>query len=475
MGQEESEPIIVMMENHWSIHNRDKDRGNYLPQVLIIGAGISGLVCGRILKDTGFRVKLLEARDRIGGRIWTERSMGFPCELGASWIHGKLGNPLYKWCLNQSFEVMSIPYGGIWFYEDGIPSSHYSIIWQYKKTILGCLSIYLRYRVKQFINNSNIRYDVSVEELASFLYKNLKPQERRFLKWIVELVEAINGAPAGELSIKEVGISEIFKSNLVIKDGYDVLINDVSNGLDIETGVTVKAIEHSRKRVLVHTSKGRYTSDICVITVPLGVLKAGDIDFIPPLQSEKIMAINRIGYGGVLNKVVFTFKNRFWEKGHERITRLPEITDENNEFFGYWADFSRQSGVPCLVAFAGGAGALKMDKELSDKEIKDIAFNSLKRIFGEKVPVPDSWKITRWFSDPFSRGSYSYGSPGSSGAHRRILSEPCQNRLFFAGEATEPDNYGTVHGALLSGVREARRIHGIFCCKDEDYGRIPWR
>jgi monoamine oxidase len=316
---------------------------------------------------------------------------------------------------------------------------------------------------------------MSVKDLESIVYSKVDGKEKSFLLWIRELIEAINGAPAQKLSISEVGVSELFKANLAIDGGYGRLIQDVSRNLDIEKGVVIEAIECSSDNIHIHTTKGTYSADITVVSVPLGVLKNRKIQFIPPLSDEKVRAINRIGYGGVLNKIVLVFKERFWKRGHERLTRLPSIKGINHNLFGYWADFSRQVSIPLLVGFAGGEGAIRMDKEVPDENIRDMAVASLTEMFGKEVPTPLNYRVTRWLSDPFSLGSYSYGSYASDEGERLVLSRPHAGRVFFSGEATEPVHYGTVHGALLSGEREARRIHRIYCCKDEALKGLPWR
>ncbi|MBW2030565.1 MAG: FAD-dependent oxidoreductase [Deltaproteobacteria bacterium] len=100
----------------WSIHPNGLETKGELPRVLVLGTGMSGLVAARVLRDTGFPVRVLEARRRIGGRIWTDRSLGVPCDLGASWIHGARNNPLTRWCRSLGIETSRVPGGPLRFW-----------------------------------------------------------------------------------------------------------------------------------------------------------------------------------------------------------------------------------------------------------------------------------------------------------------------------------------------------------------------
>ena len=452
------------MSRIWKLHSKDKPKG-YLPRVVVVGAGISGLVCARILKDSGFDVLLLEARKRIGGRIWTDHSLGFSCDLGASWIHGKWGNPLVKWCKRSSYKLLSIPSGRIWFYTKGDFVPDYKMIWNYKGTILKMFA--------RFFKNRSLNGTLTLNEARSLIAQSIKPHELPLLNWVVELLEAINGAPSYELILNEIGILELFQSNLLIEGGYEKLLQEASYGLDIRKGVVVEAVEYTSRGVSFHTSEGTYGAELGIISVPIGVLKRG-IKFFPPLPDYKTNAIQKIGYGGVLNKVVFLFKERFWPSPHQRLTYLSASEKENNGF-RYWADFSSVSPLPTLMGFSNGEAAISMDLYMKEEDIYETALSSLREMFGDDLIEPSDFIITRWLSDPFSKGSYSYGKTKDDHLERHTMSHPLYNRLFFTGEATHPAHYGTVHGALLSGEREARRIHKLFCCKEEILKNLPWR
>ena len=189
------------------------------------------------------------------------------------------------------------------------------------------------------------------------------------------------------------------------------------------------------------------TADRVIVTVPLGVLKAGTITFDPPLGESKRAAIARLGFG-VLDKVVLAFSEPFWPQSPDVVglvgAQQPLPILVNGLSFG---------AGPLLVGLRGGAAA-RSRESLSDQQSVDEVRAAL------DAPAPTGALVTRWAADRYARGSYSYLAVGASPADQRALAEPATERVLFAGEATEPEHFATVHGAYLSGVREAQRILG---------------
>ena len=170
------------------------------------------------------------------------------------------------------------------------------------------------------------------------------------------------------------------------------------------------------------------------------------------MPRDKARAIAALG-SGVLNKCFLRFPRAFWD---------PEV-----ELFGWvseqrgrWAEFlnlQAYGDAPVLLGF----NAASFGREIEgweDRAVVASAMETLRLIHGAKIPEPEAWQITRWASDRFARGAYSFAAVGSGTRHRQALAEPVEERLFFAGEATHTDYPATVHGALLSGEREAERI-----------------
>jgi lysine-specific histone demethylase 1 len=193
-------------------------------------------------------------------------------------------------------------------------------------------------------------------------------------------------------------------------------------------------------------------------TVPLGVLKKGDIKFVPELPAQKKEAIQRLGFG-LLNKVVMLFPYDFWDGRIDTFGHLTEDSCQRGEFFLFYS-YSSVSGGPLLIALVAGESAVKFE-EASPMENVEKVLETLRKIFSPKgieIPNPLQAICTRWGTDRFTYGSYSYVAIGASGDDYDILAESVHDRVFFAGEATNRRYPATMHGALLSGYREAANI-----------------
>lgn len=198
---------------------------------------------------------------------------------------------------------------------------------------------------------------------------------------------------------------------------------------------------------------------MALVTVPLGVLKKGSIKFVPDLPAQKQDAIKRLGFG-LLNKVAMLFPHDFWGGEIDTFGHLTEDSSQRGEFFLFYS-YSSVSGGPLLVALVAGESAIKFEKS-SPVETVERVLDVLRGIFSPKgidVPSPLQVICTQWGSDKFTYGSYSYVGIGSAGDDYDILAESVgSGRVFFAGEATNRRYPATMHGALLSGFREAANI-----------------
>ena len=177
------------------------------------------------------------------------------------------------------------------------------------------------------------------------------------------------------------------------------------------------------------------------------MLKAGTVDFSPGLPVEKREAIARLGMG-VLNKCVLRFPHAFWPSNVDWL----EYVSETHGDWTQWISFLRAAKKPVLLGFKGADTGLEMEK-LTDEAVVASAMRVLRTIFGTKIPDPEAFQITRWASDPFAFGSYSFNALGSRPSMREVLAKPIDGRIFFAGEATEKKHFATAHGAYLSGIR----------------------
>jgi monoamine oxidase len=439
---------------------------------------MSGLVAARILQDTGFSVLVLEARDRLGGRIWTDEKIGIPCDLGASWIHGADQNPLTLWCKSLGIKPLVFPEGHIWFFNGGYGRRFSELLWKARHGIGRAFMAFFKDRSLlwmkgMFSENEDTSLGTLLGPVLSYPYRHRVNWQ--VLTWLVRMVEAVEGAPIDELSLINFDPFEYHQMNMVPEGGFAKLIQEAASGLEIQLGAPARRIVWGSDGVKVITRENTYSGDLVLISVPLGVLKCGHIQFEPGLPRQKIAAIGRIGYGGqaVLNKIVFHFSERLWPDNIGKMACLPD-DPVGCEDFHVWMDLQPLVGLPVITGFSSGRNAATLDQNTSDEEICQQALSSLRRMLSPSIPEPISYRLTRWLTDPWSRGSYSYAAVKSTNTDRQSLSEPVGGRLFFAGEAAHENHYGTVHGALLSGEREAFRIHRRYCCPQNDRSCFPW-
>ncbi len=433
------------------------------PRVLVIGAGLAGLTAARLLHDAGFEIVVLEARPRIGGRIWTDRDMfGVPCERGATWIHRAEYNPVTTLCRRMGLRVVlpSEPRSCAW-----VNGSAWPIATLVRRAWRGVaragVTFTARYAHTWLLRRLGRDVDISVEAAVHPWPQDprLSPLDRLLVSWGVGMIEAIFGAPADILTVRSLDPRELRGSNATILDGYDRLVHLLAQGLDIRLSTPVRTIVHDAHGVFLHADHAAFQGDAVIVTVPLGVLKAGIPHFDPPLGEEKQQALDRIGYGdeGVLNKICLKFPRRFWPTECDRFLLLPEDTPCRG-CFGVWIDKEHLWGAPILETFLAGHAATTWDREGRDDAVVAAALRVLRRAFPGRVPDPEAYMVTRWLSDPWARGSFAYEKVGTRDEDWEILARPINDRVYFAGEGVDRMNYGTVEGAMLTGERAARAI-----------------
>ncbi|KAJ8683363.1 hypothetical protein QAD02_019155 [Eretmocerus hayati] len=270
-----------------------------------------------------------------------------------------------------------------------------------------------------------------------------------------------------------------------MRNGYSCVPVALSEGLNIRLNTAVRVVRYSSNGVEVYAAPSRstqnnsqvYKCDAVLVTLPLGVLKdcspPGGVAFNPPLPDWKSQAIQRLGFGN-LNKVVLCFERIFWDPTANLFGHVGSTTASRGELFLFWNLYK----APVLLALVAGEAACVMEN-VSDDVIVGRCIAVLKGIFGNQVvPQPRESVVTRWRADPWSRGSYSFVSVGSSGSDYDLLAAPVappapqnhpagapqpQPRVFFAGEHTIRNYPATVHGAFLSGLREGGRIADQLC------------
>jgi len=250
-------------------------------------------------------------------------------------------------------------------------------------------------------------------------------------------------------------VEEFEGADVLFAEGFRTIVEFLASDLKIELGQVVQRIEWSPGAVRVVTQTDEFAADRVVVTLPLGVLKAQRVRFVPQLPRNKQPAIDTLGFG-VLNKCYLRFDEVFWPDDVDWM----EYISADHGAWTEWLSFQRGAGIPVLLGFHAAERGSKIET-WSDQQIVASGMQTLKTIFGGAIPEPVDYQITRWAADPYALGSYSYNSVGSTPRMRNELAAPLDNILYFAGEATERDYFGTAHGAYLSGLRVTQEIASV--------------
>lgn len=440
--------------------------------VLVLGAGVAGLAAARDLARVGLRVIVLEARDRVGGRIFTQHVPGYPLpiELGAEFIHGR---PPESFALVEQAGLLVYEINGQkWLAQDHQLASSQA----------------LRDQTNQLLMQMATAGDPD-RSFQTFLARfQSDPVWRDAAAMAASYVEGFDAADISNVSVQALlheqraAAASDGDRAFRIAQGYDQLVAALAASCDpsrvsIQLGMIARRVLWQRGHVEVQTEhvgvpgSRSFNARHAVITLPLGVLQApldacGAVLFHPTLANHADAA-RQLAMGHVI-KVTLRFRERFWE--HDQLPLAAESIDPRQVSFVYgrtaalptwWTAYP--AIAPQLTGWAGGPPATRLINQ-PEPMIIDHALNALVDVLG--VPrgrIAEALVATHthnWHADPFARGAYSYVTVNGMDAVR-VLAAPIENTLFFAGEATNTDGQaGTVHGAIATGRRAAHEILG---------------
>lgn len=432
--------------------------------VLVIGAGVAGLAAARTLRDAGRHVIVLEARGRIGGRIWTDHTLGGAVDLGATWIHGIRGNPITALARRHGLRTAFSNHLAMRNYDaDGrLLSLDETLALRAERDRLLARAMAL---------GSRLRHDISLAEAIARLCPGGPDAQdavqgagqvaaqatgrdiaRCRLDALMTWHELLMGGDCERLSVQHMGDDDDLPGpDHLFPAGYHGIVACLAAGLDIRPGQAVHGIDWSGADVKVTATGGTLRARAVIVTVPLGVLAAGTIAFTPALPAHKQDVIARLGMGN-LDKIAMRFDRPFWPR---EVVHLGYMSRTRGELSGFLSMLP--FGMPVLVAFTSGCFGRWLAAQ-DDATTVAHTLDVLRRMFGSAVAPPAGVRITRWGRDPFSLGAYSHVPVGAMGADYDRMAEPVAGKLLFAGEATHRQFPATVHGAYLSGQREARRL-----------------
>ena len=415
--------------------------------IIVIGAGIAGITAARELQNAEQDVTILEARDRIGGRIFTDRTLsdGIPVELGAEFIHGEKA-PQWQY-VNEL----------------GLRTLH----WTKLDDSL------VRTEDKRLISMREARQDPEFDIIRSwnlphipiahnddedlYHYLNRIGFNRSQLQYVRRMFANAMGEDIHHISAREV--LDIIRDKSVgdedhrILDGYDTIVEHLAQGLTIHVNNPVRLIKWAGQEVIMETADGTtYHAEQVIVAVPLGVLhKSREMTFEPRLPDDKLTAIRGTEMGPGM-KIVYVFEEPVLPKG---ITAL--YSAENPPM--WWSPSFGQVDATSFVitAFATGKWANEL-QFLGDDGIASRGLRTLANQLERDIPEPLTVHIQNWTNDPFTNGVYSVAKAG--GSHfRSVLAQPLDGKLFFAGEATASNAWAaTVHGAYSTGKRAAQEV-----------------
>jgi monoamine oxidase len=429
--------------------------------LFIIGAGAAGLAAAQALARCKLRVLLLEARDRIGGRIWTRAEPGLtaPIEYGAEFIHGHA--PATMAILRQ---------GG----KSAIESTD-THLRLHDGSLVARNDFF--HEVQEFMRTTRA-LDAKDLSFDDFLRQSneLSPEARQYAKMMAEGFDASDTSRASARAIVAEWTAEMMSDAAPQsrpEGGYAALLAPLASALQsdnirLQLQTTVHSLHWSKGRVEVEgTFIGqpfRASARRAIITLPLGVLQLpadapGAVRFSPAL-AEKRTALQGLASGPVI-KLMLRFRSAFWEELDSRYANAAFFHVPSDDFQTFWTQLPLRA--PLLNAWAGGPRAQRLSSTGAPADIVGSAIATLQSMFGKGCDVAaelEGCYYHDWQQDPFARGAYSYVTVAGDAA-RALLATPLANTLFFAGEATDTEGEtATVAGALQSGVRAAREALG---------------
>ncbi len=433
--------------------------------ILIIGAGAAGLSAALELSRAGLRVEILEARDRVGGRMFTRHdpTLNHPIELGAEFVHGF---PPEIWQPVQQHNLKATEVDGdMWCSIDG-KLERCNFFAQADK-ILGAMD-------DDFADKNK-----ADESFLDFLARRFPGKDHEQSKeWATGYVSGFNAADPGLVSARWLVDSRRADEQIEgerafhIPGGYqslvDIFLRELKDrNVHIRLNTVVKRIKWKAGSVEILANgaqrEASFVASKALITLPLGVLQSGFVGFEPDLPQQKRQAMDRLAMGKVV-RVVLCFRERFWQdmhgsRGSHSLANLSFLFSRDDFFPTWWTQMPDTN--PIVTGWSPAKSTEKL-AGLSKDAIIDKAFDALSALLHvEKSHVRSRLAAAYfhdWDSDPFSQGAYSYVKVGGEGC-QRTLALPISTTLFFAGEATDTSGHnGTVHGAIASGQRAAQEI-----------------
>ncbi len=434
--------------------------------VIVIGAGIAGLAAAYELTERGYAVIMLEARDRIGGRIWTQydsRSQ-FPVELGAEFIHGR-PREILDTLSQHKIAITEVDGDNLCVRDAKISACDFF----------------------SEVDNILQRMDDKEpdESFQAFLDRCCSDASEEAKQRATSYVSGFNAADPAKVGVhwlvQQMRAEEKIDGERAFRPrgGYATLVEIyrerlARHGINVRTSTAVEHVTWSKDAVAIkathHDRPVSFHASRLLVTVPLGVLQAppgerGAIVFSPSLPAEKIKALGGLEMGKVI-RVVLRFRERFWDRiapdgdQSKKLDGMSFLFSRDEYFPTWWTTMPER--LPQITGWAPYLSAERVSSRSKDVPVTDRAVQTLSSLLkmDERAvnELLEEASFHDWQDDPFSRGAYSYAKAGAADAPA-ILGHPVEDTLFFAGEGTDvTGNNGTVHGAIASAERAVSEI-----------------
>lgn len=413
-------------------------------KIIILGAGASGIAAARRLHDAGVVVQVLEARDRIGGRIWTDHEFAsFPLELGAEFIHGEHA---VTHALVAAAGMVPVPvdrYGKLRWSDGGSALSRDALPSDRRQLLTALFDT---------LDTLREASDPTDRSLAAYL------RAHGFDGGELEIADVLLAqtccAPIATLSCadlaRELRADRAGKREYRLREGYAALLAWYARDLDIRLGAAARLVRHSPDGVTVETDAGAFQADRCIVTLPVGVLRTGTPRFEPPLGAGKQWAIGALRVEPA-TKLLYRFDEPLWDRDLTFMAHAGVAAR-------WWTPGYPAEDAAVIVCYATADRARMLDA-LDAHDALQAGLRELRILLGRDDIARRCIAATRvaWGADSYACGGYAHVPPGAAGA-RPVLAEP-EGVLHFAGEATAFDsNPQTVHGAIESGWRAADEV-----------------
>lgn len=414
--------------------------------VIVVGAGFAGLSAAKHLKEAGQDVIVLEARDRIGGRCYTNHEFaGFPVEFGAELIHG---SKIVLWDFVKELGLTTLH----WKKTDDSMVRLEDGRWL---TMLEAKKSSPEFAITRSWDLDNVPEPEVDENLGDYLKRigfndeQLQYVKRSFANAVGDDMRFINAQAAWHEFTFDEENNEFLEYDYRIMEGYSSIYNYLAQGLDIRLETIVKSIDWSDGATITTEGGEVFEADQAVMTLPLGVLQSGAVVFSPELPPIKEEAMEGLRMGPVM-KMIYQFDEPIIEP------TVGAIYSRLNPPMWWSPSFTRDVDVQVWTAFVSGDWARELLSGGEEGALQS-GLESLREELGKPDLQAKAMTLVNWPHDPFSQGGYSVTLPGSIDA-REKLAQPTPP-LFWAGEATAADGIAaTIHGAYLSGKRAAEEI-----------------